>query len=657
MKRLLSLLLILLLAAMPALAEGYAPFEPFLTPTPVPEPQTDPATASAVSTVDLFFYVWRTGGTEALMDYTPPSWRSRQQNPQEALASLCGGYVPTALAEILSVSGTAEDSMRAVRAKVTMHATDGSKRDEAYVFNVVVILEDGKWYVSPESVALGPKPTSTPTMLPTPMPGSPYSAFAVPSPTRPLPVYVNGELTPGYVRKTPINMAGGDMYLPMSNAVSTWRGDAFRTNAAAGSLKQAPETMAQVWHVALPAPDGLLFTETIQPTIVQWPREIRSMLQISAAHKATSALKEVYLPTLDGSIHCLSLTDGAQTRNPILIGYPMTGSVTLHPLGYPTLIAGQLSPMRAHGIGHMGMRYISAIDGVTDRFVADRVSTAFTTSALIDRNTNTAVFLSSGGWLFTETLNVWLAVTPDGQLDRYRFYTPESVSARVSETTVTAAPVMHENLLWLGNNAGQVICVDTTTMQPLWTADAGSFVSSLAMRKTADGAQLLAITGLGEAHMVCLDPYTGNVTNDITLTLSALGPCAASAPVVGQEGLDGLVFVNLTGTSDATAGLSELCAIDMETGAVSWRVGYPDSDALSAPVAVYDDEGNGFLITAMGSEESTVLILLEGQTGVIRATLTLEGSDPCSPAVYGDMLVIATSTEGSGHVYGVRLVP
>ena len=145
MKRLLSLLLILLLAAMPALAEGFAPFEPILTPTPVPEPQTDPATASAVSTVDLFFYVWRTGGTEALMDYTPPSWRSRQQNPQEALASLCGGYVPTSLAEILSVSGTAEDSMRAVRAKVTMHATDGSKRDEAYVFNVGVILEAGKW--------------------------------------------------------------------------------------------------------------------------------------------------------------------------------------------------------------------------------------------------------------------------------------------------------------------------------------------------------------------------------------------------------------------------------------------------------------------------------------------------------------------------------
>lgn len=472
-----------------------------------------------------------------------------------------------------------------------------------------------------------------------------------------IPVYVDGALTEGYIREEPISMPDGDNYTPHAFAVSTWRGNSFRTNAAALSLAKAPDTMEQVWSVALPAPDGFLFTEAMQPTIVQWPKEIRSILQISDAHKATTALKEVYLPTLDGSIHCLSLADGTQTRSPIRIGYPMTGSVTLHPLAYPTLIAGQLSALRAHSMGHMGMRYISAIDGVTDRFVGDKPSTAFTTSALIDMNTNTAVFLSSGGWLFTEKLDAWLVMTSDGQMDSYRFYPPESVSARVSETTVTAAPVMHENLLWLGNNAGQVICVDTTTMQPLWTAEVGIFVSSLAMRETVDGLQLLAVTGLGEEHLVCLDPYTGIITGDIPLTLHTPGPCAASAPVVGQEGLDGLVFVNLTGTSDATAGLSELCAIDMEIGVISWHVGYPDSDALSAPVAVYDDEGNGFLITAMDSEEGTVLILLEGQTGVIRATLTLEGSAPCSPAVYGDMLVITTNTAEGSLVHGVRLAP
>lgn len=710
MKRFCALLTALLLLTLPALAES-------LPPTPVPDAQTDADTAAALTVVDDFFYFWRVGSVETLLLLTAPSWRAAQADPQSALSAICEGWYPADHAEILSISGSSDDVLRTVRAKVSMQPDNAAG---TYVFTVYVQKEDSEWYVNPQSVARHTAPSATPApaaraATPTPMPapqsapgdtplyynpdgGSKYHADpncgavsarylpmtgvftysqlneasyadlkpcaycaaplppAAPTATA-TPVYVDDMLTEGYVRDEPIRMPGADEYKTVDFAVGAWRDDSFHTNAAAGSLAQAPGTLEEVWHITLPASDGLLFTEDIQPAIVQWPREIRSLLQIDQEHKATAALKEVFLPTLDGSIHCLSLADGTQTRSPIRIGYPMTGSVTLHPLGYPTLIAGQLSALRAHGMGHIGMRYISALDGVTDRFVADRASTAFATSALIDRNTNTAVFLSSGGWLFTEKLDAWLTMNPDGQLDTYRFYTPQSVSARVSATTVTAAPVMHENLLWLGNNAGQVICVDTTTMQPLWTTDVGSFVSSLAMRETADGLQLLAVTGLGEAHLVCLDPYTGSVTEDILLTLSAPGPCAASAPVVGQEGLDGLVFVNLTGTSDATAGLSELCAIDMGIVAISWRVGYPDSDALSAPVAVYDDEGNGFLITAMACGEGTVLILLEGQTGVIRATLTLEGANPCSPAVFGDTLVIATNTEGSGHVYGIRLAP
>lgn len=615
MKRIAALLVILMLAV-PVLAAATTADE-------------------AALTVDSFFYYWRVENYASMLEVTAPAWRSAQADPLAALDALCAGRTPAGDATLRALTGTSADPMRTAVVTVALIPADGGAAQQ-HQFSVVLVQADGAWYVDPRSIATRP---------------------AAPADAPATPVFVDGVLAEGYVREEPLNMPGADAYTTMDFAVSTWRGDSFRTNAAALSLAKAPDALAQAWHVTLPAPDGLLFTEAIQPTIVKWPKEIRAMLQISDAHKATAALKEVYLPTLDGSIHCLSLADGTQTRSPIRIGYPMTGSVTLHPLAYPTLIAGQLSALRAHSMGHMGMRYISAIDGVTDRFVGDKPSTAFTTSALIDMNTNTAVFLSSGGWLFTEKLDAWLVMTSDGQMDSYRFYPPHSVSARVSETTVTAAPVMHENLLWLGNNAGQVICVDTTTMQPLWTAKVGSFVSSLAMQDTADGRQLLAITGLGEAHLVCLDPYTGSITDDIPLTLHTPGPCAVSAPVVGQEGLDGLVFVNVTGTSDATAGLSELCAIDLDIGVISWHVGYPDSAALSAPVAVYDDEGSGFLITAMDSDEGTVLILLEGRTGVIRATLTLEGSDPCSPAVYGDTLVIATNTEGSGHVYGVRLTP
>ncbi|MBQ2954227.1 MAG: PQQ-like beta-propeller repeat protein [Clostridia bacterium] len=633
MKRMLVLLTLMLLLAVPALAEQ----QPHLTPTPIPEPVRTADEAEALSAVDYFFWLWKLGNTQSMLEATAPSWRAAQQDPLAALIAICDGYTPTGFPELYAASDPSDVPIRTIGAKVSMRI-DGSSAEQPYVFTVIVMKEDGEWYVDPQSVAIT-KPSATPTPAP-----------------EPVDVYVDGVLTEGYQREEPIDMPAGEDYTAADSAVSTWRGDNYRTNAAASSMAEAPAQLQQVWSLALNASD-MLFSEDMQPTIVKWPREIREVLLINQSARDTIALKEVYIPTLDGRILCLRLSDGASTRSAIRVGYPITGSVTVHPVSYPMLIAGQASGKRAYGLGHMGLRYISAIDGVTDRFVADQVSSSFTTSALIDKNTNTAVFLSSSGWLFTEKLNAWLTADSTGAFDSFRFYTPQSVSARVSEATVTAAPVMSDSLLWLGNNAGQVICVDTTTMQPLWTAEGLHFVSSLAMRETEDGQQLLAVTGLGAAHLYVLDPDTGSVAADIPLTLSTPGPCTASAPVVGQEGLDGLVFVNLTGTSDNTSGLAELCAIDMETGMISWRVGYPDSAALSAPVAVYDDAGNGFLVTAMEGEEDATLLLLEGRTGVIIATLTLEGNAPCSPAVYGSMLVITTNTEDGGKVYGVRLAP
>ena len=178
-------------------------------------------------------------------------------------------------------------------------------------------------------------------------------------------VCVNGVPTPGYVREAPIAMAGGDMYLPAANAVSTWRGDSFRTNAAGGSLTAAPAGFDAVWTCAFPGKGtsgeaSSLFSAHMQPTIVQWPKEIRQMLHLSDTDKAVTALKETFIPTMDGRILCLNLADGNLTRT-LSTGYPIQGSVTVHPLSLPLLIAGQSSTRHAGGIGSMsGLRYLSA---------------------------------------------------------------------------------------------------------------------------------------------------------------------------------------------------------------------------------------------------------------------------------------------------------
>ena len=492
------------------------------------------------------------------------------------------------------------------------------------------------------------------------------------APQRPaaIPVYVDGVLTEGYLRETPIDMPSGADYNVHGFMVGTAQGDSFRSNAAIGSLESAPASLELVWTASADAPEDFNISSSVQPVIIKWPREVRESMNLTPDALNTTALKEVILPGMDGQIRFLNLADGSVTREAIDVGYPMNSSVTLHPLGYPLLLAGQAYPFLPMSNGHIGLRYIEAITGHTVRFVDGNAafpamlreshSGAFTTAALIDRNTNTAVFLSEDGWLFTERIGLQIIANEDRQLLHFGFDRPQSVAAKVSEYKITAAPVMHGSLLWLCNDYGQVICVDTTTMQPLWTVDGLHGVSALAMREASEGTQLLAVTGLGEAHLVCLDPDTGTILADIPLTLSVAGPSHASAPVIGKESLDGLVFVNLSGTSDMTAGLAEVCAVDLTIGQISWRVPGPDfiSCAQSAPVAVYDDNGNGYLVSAIENDDSTTLLLLEGATGVLLDTLTLEGFNPGAPAAYGDMLVITTLTiYGESRIHGIRLTP
>ena len=45
-------------------------------------------------------------------------------------------------------------------------------------------------------------------------------------------------------------------------------------------------------------------------------------------------------------------------------------------------------------------------------------------------------------------------------------------------------------------------------------------------------------------------------------------------------------------------------------------------------------------------------MLIEGSTGVVLATLALDGNVEGSPAVFDDMLVVGTR---AGSIYGIRL--
>ncbi len=121
---------------------------------------TAPEGDTAEHVLNEFFSCWHTGNRDGMLPLTSPSWQQAQEDPAAALSRLLE-WVPEDDLEIVSISGSEADTMRTAKVRVTI-------RKDRYAFQVVMIREDGRWYINPQSLALPIPPTAqhTPTQPP-----------------------------------------------------------------------------------------------------------------------------------------------------------------------------------------------------------------------------------------------------------------------------------------------------------------------------------------------------------------------------------------------------------------------------------------------------------------------------------------------------------
>lgn len=135
-----------------------------------------------------------------------------------------------------------------------------------------------------------------------------------------------------------------------------------------------------------------------------------------------------------------------------------------------------------------------------------------------------------------------------------------------------------------------------------------------------------------------------------------LGGTIAS-PVIGQEDLADLVFFTITGlvdknrTGDGEKRESALFAFSKENGEVRWELPMP-ARAVSSPVAVYTEDGKGYLIQI---DRNGILYVADGLTGELMHICELGGTVTTSPAVYKNILTVRCRKEGREVLCGVRI--
>ena len=106
-----------------------------------------------------FMSKWQNSDIEGMLDYVAPSWKNQQKEPTQALFALLLNRRPKDYT-IEDISGSESDSARTV----TMRAEINKFTSEEYSlirFQILMLKEQGIWYVDPSTLGTNIRPTPT----------------------------------------------------------------------------------------------------------------------------------------------------------------------------------------------------------------------------------------------------------------------------------------------------------------------------------------------------------------------------------------------------------------------------------------------------------------------------------------------------------------
>ena len=520
-----------------------------------------------------------------------------------------------------------------------------------------------------------PVPEATPAPTPLPILTVTADAAAAPSVFKlTSKVYIDTKLKDSFEREKKIVINEPYKYAVWDESgILTFRGDPFRQNSAFGTAQIESNKLTEIWKVAvegsIKAKSGALTGVAWpgQPIIVKWPTQLRAMLALNDAAKTKQALKEVIVGAQNGKLYFLDLVTGEATREAITVDWPSNGVVSLQTNASPMLAVGQHIGVLAkktvdnglHLFNLLTNKELTLIKG-KDKQMQSNYS-GFNSAPLFDKNTGTMIVGGENGLLYTvepgdnfDHILGSLKISP--VIQKYSWLAGKQ---KAKNTNIDGAVAMYGSYAYFGDQSGYVQCVDVNTLAPVWTVDTGDNVDAtiaLDMENETTVALYTGNTILNQGRSgVCtirrLDALTGKqawafTVPDLVYTTEAQVGCEAS-PVVGQKKISNLVFFTVTsGTKSAT-----VYALDKATGAVKWS--FPlSSPTLSSPVAVYNDAGDAWIAQAEGNGK---LHLIDAQTGTEKTSMQLDGSVESSPAVYRNVLVIATTGSDTSYIYGIKL--
>lgn len=506
-------------------------------------------------------------------------------------------------------------------------------------------------------------------------------------------IYIRRDAATGFSRETAMSFLSGSEYTSLEG-ILTYGGNNYRDTFSYGKQVVSEKALAQIWESATGTLDcgadgawsGTGWTGS--PIIVRWPDDVRACLGIYDEFKEKQGFTEVIYPAMDGKIYFFELTTGKATRDAINTGVVNKGTASLDPRGYPLLYLGQgIQSTSDEGTYGAWFRIVSLIDNtVIYSFggrdpVAYRVWQAYDSSALLDAETDTLLVAGENGLLYTLKLNTafdpaagTVSVEPDklakyrytasgyGETDNSRWYGVESSVAAWGEYA------------FFTDNGGLLQCVGLNTYTPEYVLDiGGDGDAGVVIEESYDDKTVYLYTAskttgrekeeISSCVLRKINGLTGEIIWESAYEAypgdSISNGGAYGTPCVGKYEVSNMVIFALTSVpvdiNGAAVEGGKLVALDKATGRELWS--YENSAGYwSTPVAIYDDDGNAYIIQC---DVEGIMRLHDAKTGEALSEVDLGSRIDSTPAVFGNTLVVGTrGIGGSGdgsRIIGVRI--
>lgn len=447
-----------------------------------------------------------------------------------------------------------------------------------------------------------------------------------------------------------------------TEGVLTFRGGSERSAPAYGTVTMTKFQPVKIWQKTTKSSSwGGGAGWTGQPAIVRWAPDVLATMNVKDKFKKKPNFTEVIYASLDGYVYFLDLETGEETRDPIHVGNPIKGSVSVDARGYPLLYVGEGIPEK----GTIGFHLYSLTNqkellyekGI-DSF-AKRGWGAFDGSALFNRIEDTLIVGGENGIFYNVKLNTEYnrdkkTLKIDPEVSKYRY----SISGNAYQGIENSVAV-YGQYVFFADNGGSIQAIDMKTNKPIWSLPSLDDTDSTLVVGVEDGTPYL-YTGTevdkqgskGKAYLRKINGLTGRVVWQQSYDCySQLGDHPVNGgllatPVLGKEAIGDRVIFTLARNGSFSSGL--MVALDKKTGDEIWRMPMKHY-AWSSPVDVYDSKGNAYILQA---DSAGTVSLVSAEDGKAIGSVNLGSNIEASPAVFGNYAVVATR---GGKIFGLKL--